>query len=322
MNDNVCRICNTGNNTEEYSLKEMMFGLQEIFEYFKCSNCGCLQIKQIPDNIEKYYPANYLVYPEPKVNKVKKYLGQKREMSFLSGNGLLGKLLISLFGFNDTDLIWFSEAHLKKNDHILEVGCGNGKLLFKLKEAGFKSLLGIDPLIKEDIIYNENFRILKKELHQIEDLYFNWVMFHHSFEHLENPASVFEKLNRLLKPKGNALIRIPIIDSYAWDIYRTDWVQLDAPRHYFLHSVKSIEYLSVKFNFKIKNIIYDSTSFQFLGSEQYKRQIPLMSPESYYIDSNSSIFNEADIKKFNNKAKELNHSKRGDTACFFLQKIN
>lgn len=322
MNDNVCRICNTGNNTEEYSLKEMMFGLQDIFEYFKCSNCGCLQIKQIPDNIEKYYPANYLVYPEPKVNKVKKYLGQKREMSFLSGHGLVGKLLISLFGFNDTDLIWFSEAHLKKNDHILEVGCGKGKLLFKLKEAGFKSLLGIDPFIKEDILYNENFKILKKDFQQIEDLYFDWVMFHHSFEHLENPASVFEKLNRLLKPKGNALIRIPIIDSYAWDIYRTNWVQLDAPRHYFLHSVKSMEYLSQKFNFRINNIVYDSTSFQFLGSEQYKRQIPLMSPESYYIDSNSSIFNESDIKRFNNKAKELNYSKRGDTACFFLQKIN
>lgn len=322
MNDNVCRICNTGNNTEVYSLKEMMFGLQDIFGYFKCSNCGCLQIKQIPENIEKYYPTNYLVYPEPEVNKVKKYLRKKREMSFLSGNGLLGKLLISLFGFNDTDLIWFSEAHLKKNDHILEVGCGNGKLLFKLKNAGFKNLLGIDPLIKEDIIYNENFKILKKELHQIEDLFFDWVMFHHAFEHLENPSSVFEKLNRLLKPNGNALIRIPIIDSYAWDIYGTDWVQLDAPRHYFLHSVKSIEYLSDKFNFKIKNIIYDSTSFQFLGSEQYKRQIPLMSPESYYIDSNNSIFNKADIKKFNDKAKELNQSKRGDTACFFLQKIN
>jgi ubiquinone/menaquinone biosynthesis C-methylase UbiE len=322
MNDNVCRICNTGNNTEEYSLKEMMFGLQDIFEYFKCSNCGCLQIKQIPDNIEKYYPANYLVYPEPKVNKVKKYLGQKREMSFLSGHGLVGKLLISLFGFNETDLIWFSEAHLKKNDHILEVGCGNGKLLFTLKEAGFKNLLGVDPFIQKDIVYSENFKIFKKEFHQIDDLLFDWVMFHHSFEHLENPKAVFEKLTRLLKPNGNVLIRIPLIDSYAWDIYGTDWVQLDPPRHYFLHSKKSIEYLSHSFNFKINKIVYDSTVFQFLGSEQYKKQIHLMSNESYFINSNNSIFNEEDLKLFNDKAKELNKNKTGDTACFFLQKMD
>ena len=64
MNNNVCRICNTGNNVEEYTLKEMMYGLPEEFEYFKCSGCGCLQIKDFPSNIEKYYPPNYLNYPK------------------------------------------------------------------------------------------------------------------------------------------------------------------------------------------------------------------------------------------------------------------
>ena len=34
----------------------MMFKLKGCFEYFECANCGCLQIKQIPADISKYYP--------------------------------------------------------------------------------------------------------------------------------------------------------------------------------------------------------------------------------------------------------------------------
>lgn len=322
MKNNICRICDTENNVEEYVLKEMMFGLMDEFEYFKCSNCGCLQIKHFPENMKKYYPLDYLSYPEPSVPVIKKFLGKKREKSFLSGKGIIGKLLLYFFGFNDPDLLWFSEAHIRKNDFILEVGCGQGKLLKKLYDSGFNNLLGVDPFISEDINYKNNLKIIKKDFLQVENMEFDWIMFHHSFEHLKDPVATFIRLNKLIKKNGNVLIRIPVIDSYAWNHYGTDWVQLDPPRHCFLHTVKSIEYLSNKFNFKIKNIIYDSTSFQFLGSEQYKKHIPLMSPKSYFKDPDNSIFKEEDVNYYTEKAKELNSNKKGDTACFYLQRLN
>jgi SAM-dependent methyltransferase len=322
MDNNICRICNTKNNAEEYTIKEMMFGLSDEFEYFRCSNCGCLQLKLIPNNMEKYYPSNYLNFPKAKRSMLKKFLMSKREKSYLSRKGIFGKILIFLFGFSDPDLLWVSEANIQTDDFILDVGCGKGDLLKKLKKSGFKNLLGIDAFIENDIIYDEQLKIIKKDFSQFDGIKFDWIMFHHSFEHLQDPSEAIKKLSGLLNPHGRVLIRIPVVDSYAWEYYKTNWIQLDPPRHYFIHSKKSIEYLANRFNFKIKKIIYDSTAFQFLGSEQCKRQIPLMSPESYFINPNNSIFGKEELIQYSEKAKELNLNQKGDTACFFLQKEN
>ena len=43
-----------------------------------------------------------------------------------------------------------------------------------------------------------------------------------------------------------------------------------------LHTVKSIEMLLKKTNLKAKYIKYDSSEMQFLGSENYKKGIPLI----------------------------------------------
>ena len=319
MEVNKCRVCGNADNSEIYMLKEMMFGIGEEFDYYKCSSCGCLQIKEFPQNIEKYYPLNYLIFPEQSI--LKKYLFKKRELYVMTGKGLIGKLFTLKFGYPDF-YHWFSRANLNKDDSILEVGCGRGELLFKLKDAGFTHLLGIDPYIERDLIFNENFKILKNNLSQIFDLSFDWVMFHHSFEHLKNPTETFLILKKLVKKNGNVLIRIPVIDSYAWEFYKTNWIQLDPPRHFFLHTVNSISYLADKNGFQINKIIYDSTAFQFLGSEQYKRKIPLMSEESYLQNFEKSIFSKADVKQFNKKAEELNKNKKGDTACFYLKNLD
>jgi 2-polyprenyl-3-methyl-5-hydroxy-6-metoxy-1,4-benzoquinol methylase len=298
-----------------------MFGLNEEFEYFQCSNCNCLQIKDFPVNLKKYYPPDYLNYPKVKRSPLREYLMNSREKAFLSGKGLFGKLLMIFFGFSDSNLLWASQADIKINASILEVGCGKGELLQKLHRAGFHSLLGVDAFIEEDIYYDENFRIIKRDFNQFDGIKFDWIMFHHSFEHLKDPVKTFKKLNTLLNTNGKILIRIPIIDCFAWEYYKTDWIQLDPPRHFFIHSIKSIEYLAHNNNFKINKIVYDSTAFQFLGSEHCKRKIPLMDPKSYFMDSNHSLFTEQEVERFDRKAKELNETRRGDAACFILQKI-
>jgi hypothetical protein len=54
-----CAICGNETNNKPFILKEMMFGFRDEFEYFQCSACFCLQIKNIPGSLEKYYPKNY-----------------------------------------------------------------------------------------------------------------------------------------------------------------------------------------------------------------------------------------------------------------------
>jgi SAM-dependent methyltransferase len=320
MDNNTCKSCGTSDNTEEYSLKEVMFGLNEEFDYFKCNYCGCLQIKNIPVNMRKYYPSNYLSFNSSEKSALMKYLMSKRNQFAFSGKSLLGKFLVDRFGYPDF-YIWLSEAGLKQDDFILEVGCGKGELLLKLQKFGFSRLMGIDPFIENDIISN-NVKILKRNLTELRNELFDWVMFHHSFEHADNPQELFIALRNVLKDDGSVLIRVPVIDSYAWDTYKTNWVQLDPPRHFFLYTTKSIKIISENYGFKIYKIVNDSTSFQFWGSEQNIKNINLMDSNSHFVNHRNSIFSKDEIKQFGEKAIELNKIGKGDTACFYLKKCS
>jgi hypothetical protein len=129
---------------------------------------------------------------------------------------------------------------------------------------------------------------------------------------MADPKEVVNHISRLLSPEGCALIRIPVSDSNAWHKYRECWVGLDAPRHFFLHNHKSMGILLENTDLKIDEIVYDSTEFQFTGSEKYLRDLPFNTPDT--------IFSKDELRKFKKEAKLLNNNNQGDTACFYLKK--
>ena len=137
-------------------------------------------------------------------------------------------------------------------------------------------------------------------------------MLHHAFEHMDQPLSILKKMFHLLNNKGFVLIRIPVAACYAWRKYGVNWVQLDPPRHFFLHTTKSIQLLCEQSGFQLVDVVYDSYSLQFTGSEKYLRNIPLV--------EDTEIFSEKEIRDFTNEANRLNKIKDGDAACFYLFK--
>lgn len=102
------------------------------------------------------------------------------------------------------------------------------------------------------------------------------------------------------------------MDCWAWENYKTHRVQIDAPRHFFLHTTRSFEVLAEKAGLKIWDIVFDSTEMQFWGSEQYARGIPYMAENSYLVNPKKSIFSAREIKRFRKMAQDLNVKKQGD----------
>lgn len=127
-------------------------------------------------------------------------------------------------------------------------------------------------------------------------------------------------VSQLLTPEGVCLVRVPTSSSYAWQHYRTHWWQLDAPRHFFLHSIRSIEILTSRAAMCVENIIFDSTELQFMASEQYRRGIPLLSRESAFGGTGSHRFSNEQLRAFKQKANEFNEQRIGDLAAFYLRK--
>jgi len=315
-----CRICHNTAGNRRYLIREMMYGSKEPFHYFQCSQCDCLQIKTIPLDMARYYPAHYYSFkPDSNTSysSIEKYIRKLNNRYAVFSSGLVGKYLSR----KNPKLGLRSLCNLAvdKKWQILDVGCGSGSLLLALHELGFAKLLGIDPFLRKDIIYDNGVAILNKTIDEVDGSW-NLIMFHHSFEHIADPANTLAKVSKLLMDGGVCLIRIPTVTSYAWKHYGIHWVQIDAPRHFFLHSVKSMMTLANQAGLHLANVIYDSTAFQFWGSEQYKNGISLKDPHSFGNNPSASIFSQKQIASFAKQAEKLNANNQGDQAVFYLVK--
>lgn len=317
----ICKICHNTFGNKSYSFREMMFGSKDVFEYFQCAECGCLQIREIPDDLLRYYANGYYSFQKPASlsdNLLKAFFKNQRAKSCLLTKNFFRTLLAKVYRLPDY-FDWLKRSKIEFESEILDVGCGAGHLLVRMKKDGFKNLTGVDAFISDDIFYKNGVKLLKKELSEI-DKQFDFIMLHHSYEHMADPLHVLQELHRMLKSDRYVLIRIPVASSYAWEKYGGDWVQLDVPRHLFLHTVKSMNILADQVGFKIKETVFDSTEFQFWGSEQYRQGIPLRDSRSLSENLKNSIFSKKQIKEFKAKADELNKKQIGDQACFYLYK--
>jgi len=319
MDKNICQICGNTKNFNSYMVKERMLGLNDSFEYLECKNCENLFIKKVPENLGKYYPLNYYSYrPFNKTSFLKKKLKKIRFQSCTKNKTILGNILKKIF--DEPEIAnWVKTLEINFDDKILDVGCGEGKILGEFANVGFKNLVGIDPYLSEELTSND-FTLYNKEIFDLDSKY-DLIMFNHSFEHVIKPEEVLVKAVSLLEDEGTILIRVPIVGSYAWEEYKENWVQLDAPRHINLFSKRALEILAKKTNLKIISIKYDSTAFQFWGSIQYTKSISLNDSRSYIHGITNSIFTQKEIEKFKVDAKEFNSKGIGDQAIFYLKKI-
>ncbi|MBA3672023.1 MAG: class I SAM-dependent methyltransferase, partial [Gemmatimonadaceae bacterium] len=195
---------------------------------------------------------------------------------------------------------------------ILDVGCGQGLLLQRLVDAGFDGAIGIDPFIAADARYAGRILVKRGTLDEMDGT-FDLVMFHHSLEHIGSQRDTLARAAELLRDGGHCLVRIPVADSWAWEEYRDRWVQLDAPRHLFLHSVNSLRQLAESVGLQLDRVVHDSTAFAMEGSELYRRDRPLTGLPS-------AGFSPEQRRAFGRQARELNASGRGDQAAFYLRK--
>jgi SAM-dependent methyltransferase len=330
MKELNCAVCQNKSSNKVFVAREMNFGLRDRFEYFECASCGCVQIKETPADLSQYYPPQYYAgaIDKGREGPLKRFLKHQRAKHCLYGGNMLGMLLARRYGrpvaeiFGKPDhYTWLKRCNLDFASDILDVGCNSGNSLLSMSEDGFSNLTGIDPFIEKNIDYKPGLRILKADVRQM-DGQFDFVMLHHTFEHMEEPLAAMKQFYRLLKHDRFLLIRTPVASSFSYRKYGANWVQLDAPRHLFVHTLRSIHSLAANSGFHVVGAAFDSTEFQFWGSEQYVVDIPLRDSRSYAVDPRNSMFSKEQITAFRQQAEQLNRSNDGDSACFYLYKAS
>lgn len=315
-----CKVCGNETNNVLHQIKEMQLGLREVFTYMECSNCGLMQLQEIPDNLGKYYPnEGYYSFNRgmdirPRADSLRKL---KASYLIYGKNKLTGSILS--IGYTKPDYYnWLKIAGVKYNDAILDIGTGNGSLLLDFFKIGFTNLTGIDPFIDKDMQYG-TINIYKKSIFETEGQ-FDYLMLHHAFEHMDEPLKVLQQLYKLVKKGKYVLIRTPVMGKYSWNKYGVNWMDLDAPRHIIVHSLKSMQILAKQAGFEIRNIVFDGNYMSLIGSDQYAKDIALPDTNSYMVNKQASGYSKADIEQFKSTTIQNNIEQQADQAAFYLYK--
>ncbi len=312
----ACEICD-GTAGTIHPAREMMLGLREIFQYLECRECGCLQLLDPPADPSRFYPANYIAFLDAERSgsarhRLRRAIRRGRNRAFFGSTSPINQWAARQFPHQPLQAV--ARVRPRLDSRILDVGCGSGVLLNDLRQLGYEHLLGVDLFIPQETVTSAGVRIQKGGLQSLLGTTWDLIMFHHSFEHMQDPVRILRLAESLLAPGGHCLIRIPVL-GWAWQHYGTDWVQLDAPRHVFLHTERSFEVLASQCGLRFRSVVYDSTELQFLGSELYKKDLPLCS-----IDMNNprSSVPSATFRDYQAHAAVLNRENRGDSAAFDL----
>jgi SAM-dependent methyltransferase len=316
-------------------VKEMMIGIGDTFNYLECSNCGVLQLIDIPKDLDKYYPDNYFSYSnvDGLVNKTIIYVYLKLYNNIIYKKSLIGKILLKYFDFENK---FFSLTQigklvksfidlniLSKDSNILDIGCGAGQFLQIFEKMGFNNLYGVDIHIMQK---KTDINFVETTLEQYEtNLKFDLIFLKDSFEHMDNQLECINRLKELLTDNGRIILTIPLKSS-LYKTYGSYYYDIDAPRHFYIHTLKSFKTLLNDSGIKIDTVIYDSTFMSYVRSEEYKNNIFGNMEKSYkelnriffkITNINESIFNKEEIREFKNKAK-ISNEQIGDHGIFVL----
>jgi SAM-dependent methyltransferase len=311
----------------------MMFGTGEEFEYFQYPSCDCLQISVIPVDPAQYYPSTYYsfaVKPTPSsTTAMQRWLHKQRCRNAIFGRGYRLNALLRSFvplpeaihrrsgGLGTGEVL--KKARIGGfGSRFLDVGCGAfSPWLQDLSELGFNHLVGVDPYIEKDQRHGK-IRVYKRQLSEIGGE-FDLISFNHSLEHVADQAQALTDARARLAPGGTLLIRVPLVSSLVWERYGVNWVELDAPRHFYLHSIQSLTGLARSHGLELAELVHDSVPFEFYGSEQYVRGIPLTDERSLWVNESSDLFTETEKAEFQALAQQVNREGRGGRASFYFR---
>lgn len=195
----------------------------------KCEDCGMIyagdilvsmSLDEYYDNLSKYETKDYFLSAEAKAIYKK--------------------------------IIFFVEPYINKNDHILEIGCGSGNLLYLLKEKGYNNLAGMEPSQNNVEGIAERWNIpcymgsLGEDISELKNKQYNLVIMACVLEHILDLGEAMDQLCRYIKNNGYLFLAIPDITSWSTV---TDLYQQFSVEHVNYFSLQSLNNLLGKLGF-------------------------------------------------------------------------
>jgi 2-polyprenyl-3-methyl-5-hydroxy-6-metoxy-1,4-benzoquinol methylase len=226
-----CRICGS---TDLYFFYSQ--GNQSQYKYFRCRHCKLVNYDLSTGLDQEKYTIEYV---DPNNEKHRQNRGQSKSYSFIN-------------------------KHIHSRGRMLDIGCGNGRLLIMASKDGwdvrglelsefYAKIIGERQGIKVFVANFLEFSPTEKEL-------FDIITLRHVLEHLPDPIFAMNKINSLLNDGGYAMMEFPNIDGWESrfkrllqksDIKRKKYSSNYKPGHCNEYCEESFRLLAEKCGFKV-----------------------------------------------------------------------
>jgi 2-polyprenyl-3-methyl-5-hydroxy-6-metoxy-1,4-benzoquinol methylase len=125
---------------------------------------------------------------------------------------------------------------------LLDVGCGNGDLLVRMRLLGWDvEAVELDPIAVRTA-RTRGLEVRQGELQsqQYPADSFDAITMAHLIEHVYDPPRLVREAHRILKPGGTLVILTPNSESLGAHLYGQDWRGWEPPRHLQIFNVDNL----------------------------------------------------------------------------------
>jgi 2-polyprenyl-3-methyl-5-hydroxy-6-metoxy-1,4-benzoquinol methylase len=233
-----CFLCGAEGELLHEGLKDRLFGAPGTWNFKRCPNPACelLWLDPIPveEEIGKAYVKYYTHTDTPtRQTKLTKALRRGASVLFSLVNPV----------YSEREHLSLMQLDEVKPGKLLDVGCGNGVRLARLRSLGW-DVYGqdVDPVA---VAYARETFGLEAHLGRLEGMRFgeksfDCITLHHVIEHAHDPIGLLRESRRFLKTGGRLVIVTPNARSFAHKHFGACWRGLEPPRHIHLFSPKTL----------------------------------------------------------------------------------
>ena len=271
-----CEVCGSHQHRFLFEGWDRIFGIPGKFKIVQCKECGLIFInpQPEPETLKEFYPKDYYIsnpshyreYSWLRRKVLETYWGYQGPSNSREDLHLFKKMILLPFRIRYRHAIPFVEG-----GRLLDIGCGNGTELYKLKLMGWE-VYGVEMDVEaSERARSKGISVFTGDLFEANypDHFFHAVRMSFVLEHLPNPKQTLIEIKRVLRPHGRIYISVQNARSLNYRLFREKWFSLDVPRHLFSFTPKTIGMLLSTLDLKIKTIRYSSGTRTFLVSLQY-----------------------------------------------------
>jgi SAM-dependent methyltransferase len=221
-----CYSCSSERREPFLSAQDDLTGKPGTFHFVRCLDCGLrYQNPRLDiDSIKAFYDDEYIAH--------------RKKQDF----GLLTPVYRYVMDSLDRKKERLVRPYLRRGGSLLDVGCGAGTFLAKMRLAHGARVTGVDFKDFEgaDGFENIDFHCGVLCEQELPTAHFDLVTMWHFLEHDYEPLPTLECARRLMKDDAHLVIEVPRLDGVTFRLYRNRWPGLQAPQHTALYDKKSL----------------------------------------------------------------------------------